>query len=139
MDAIFSSHFLVDIASFSVCRQVIAPETKETVHFVLYLCLALYGIYRIDAVGDLFAVSYCRAKFWCDAMGHDCIVRPLSDCCCQKCVWAPFVVQIHMEGLFYQFELSDDMPGAFLCHFCSCNFCGYHVWNDLIGWNENWF
>jgi hypothetical protein len=59
MDAIFSSHFLVDIASFSVCRQTVASETKETVHIVFYLCLALYGIYRIDAVGDLFVVSYC--------------------------------------------------------------------------------
>ena len=139
MDAILPSHLLVDVTSFSSCCKAIVSETKETIYLFLHLCLALYGIYRTHAVGDLFVVSYCWAKFWYDAMGHDCIVRSLSDCCCQKCVWTPFVVQIHMEGLFYQFELSDDMPGAFLCHFCSCNFCGCHVWNVLICWNENWF
>jgi hypothetical protein len=63
MDTILPSHLLVDIASFGVCRQVVAPKTKETVHFVLYLCFALYGIYRTHVAGGLFVVSYYRTKF----------------------------------------------------------------------------
>ena len=63
MDAILPSHLLVDIAFLGCFRQAIAPETEETVHLVLHLCLALYGIYRTHAVGDLFVVSYFKAKF----------------------------------------------------------------------------